>query len=118
MGSLAGSQCCGAAFLKSFVWTHGRNWLTRSDFVFQKTVNIERPQCIQAIDHAQRVEWHSVVVQHFCGRQHLVERCLAVLGNAILVMQLFRPVNTESDQKSMLFQESAPLIIQQCAVRL
>jgi len=51
VGSLAGSQCCGAAFLKSFVWTHGRNWLTRSDFVFQKAVNIERPPCIQAINH-------------------------------------------------------------------
>ena len=50
-------------------------------------------------------------MEHLGGRKHLVKRWLAILGNTIAIMQFLWAINAQPDEKAVLLQEEAPLVI-------
>ena len=90
----------------------------RTQFAGQEAVDVERELRVLAVDHAQRVEGHTVLLQQPRRGHHLGVRGRAALGNAVQVVQPLRPVAAEADEELVLLQEGRPVLVEQRAVGL
>src|SRR5215469_5146731 len=92
--------------------------LAGPDFVLEKPINIKRTPRINAIDNAKRIERNAVTVQRLRCSENLGKSRLAVIGDAIYVVQLFRAIDAEAHEKPMSLEEHSPGIVQQRPIGL
>ena len=86
--------------------------------LLEKFVHLQRMILIPPIHHHQVVELHPMLPEQPHPPHHRLERRLAFLIHPISVMQMFRPVDREADQKIMPLKKPAPLVIQQRPIGL
>ena len=73
---------------------------------------------VGGVDRAKNVEVDSVLVEEPPAVHHLVEGAFFAAIDPVLVVEFARTVDAQADQKIVLLEKRAPLVIDQNAVRL
>ena len=90
----------------------------RAQLVAKEAVDRPSVMLVGGIDGTQDVEIDLVTAQRLPALHHQIEGALAATVQPVGVVQLARAVHTQADQKVVLLEEAAPVVIQQKAVGL
>ena len=98
----------------------GRNELHPggAGFVPEKAVDLEGVISVEPIDGGQDIIFHPMLLQQPQASHHPVKGWLAALVHPVGIMQLPGPVDTDADEKIVLAEELAPVVVQERAVGL
>lgn len=84
----------------------------------QKAIHLEGIFRIVPVDDGQGIEGNLMLAQQRGRRHHQIEGGFAAAGYPVFVVQCAGPVDGEADQKAVLLEKPAPLVIEQDAVGL
>ena len=90
----------------------------RAQFVAKEAVDRPPMVLVGGIDGTQDVEVDLVTAQRLPALHHQIEGALAATVQPVGVVQLARAIHTQADQKVVLLEEAAPVVVQQQAVGL
>ena len=87
-------------------------------YFLEKAIEFQRVIHVVVIDDCHRIVFHAMLFHQFDSLHHFIEGRKSLFVAAIFVMKLLRAVYRNSHEEVVLFEETAPVVVQQCPVCL
>src|SRR5581483_12436115 len=87
--------------------------ICRSEFLAQKSVHVQRPSPIEAMDACQCVERNAMALKQLGRGKYFVKGGPSSLGDPVMIMNITRTIDAQSHQKTMGLEELAPPLVEQ-----
>ena len=87
-------------------------------YFLEKVIEFQRIIYVVVIDDCHCVVFHAMLFQQFDSLHHFIEGGESLLVATIFVMKLLRAVYRNSHEEVVFFEETTPVVVQQCPVCL
>jgi len=85
--------------LPEYFRLHARDklYFARPDFILEEAVHIQRAPGVHSIHDAKNVKEHTMPMEHLCCREDPAKRGLAIVGDAIAVVEFLGAVDAQAN---------------------